>query len=115
MMQSVILRSGGEKADKFGMVEAWLGRFQDAGPWVWLATVAGATVLVALLRDYFSKDNILRNFPLIGHLRYLLIEIGPELRQYIVAGNREEAPFNREERDWIYRSARGENNTFGFG
>jgi glutamate synthase (ferredoxin) len=66
--------------------------------------------------DYFiSKDNILRNFPILGHLRYLLIEIGPELRQYIVANNREEAPFNREEREWIYRSAKGENNYFGFG
>jgi glutamate synthase (ferredoxin) len=44
-----------------------------------------------------------------------LIEIGPELRQYIVANNREEAPFNREEREWIYRSAEGHNNYFGFG
>ena len=64
---------------------------------------------------FFSQDNILRNFPVIGHLRYLLTELGPELRQYIVANNREEAPFNREERDWIHRSARGENNLFGFG
>lgn len=64
---------------------------------------------------WFSQDNVLRNFPIIGHLRYLLIEIGPELRQYIVAGNREESPFNREEREWIYRSAAGGNNLFGFG
>ena len=64
---------------------------------------------------YISKDNILRNFPIVGHLRYLLIEIGPELRQYIVAGNREESPFNREEREWIYNSAQGKNNLFGFG
>jgi glutamate synthase (ferredoxin) len=70
---------------------------------------------VAAYDLFLSKDNVLRNFPVIGHLRYLLIELGPELRQYIVAGNREEAPFNRSERDWIYRSARGENNYFGFG
>src|SRR6185436_2591262 len=56
-----------------------------------------------------------RNFPLLGHMRYLLIELGPELRQYIVAGNHEELPFNREERDWIYRSSKGENNYAGFG
>ncbi|HVO29747.1 MAG TPA: FMN-binding glutamate synthase family protein, partial [bacterium] len=61
------------------------------------------------------RDNILTNFPIVGHIRYWLIDVGPELRQYIVAGNREELPFNREERDWIYRSARGENNYFGFG
>ena len=76
----------------------------------------GAALAVLFIRDrFFSDDNILRNFPVIGRLRYLLIEIGPELRQYIVAGNHEELPFNREERDWIYRSARGENNYFGFG
>lgn len=75
----------------------------------------GVILALALYDRLISKDNIRRNFPVIGHLRYLLIELGPELRQYIVAGNREEAPFNREERDWIYRSAAGENNYFGFG
>lgn len=82
----------------------------------WAASAASALLAGLFIYDrWISKDNILRNFPVIGHLRYLLIEIGPELRQYIVAGNREELPFNREERDWIYRSARGENNYFGFG
>jgi glutamate synthase (ferredoxin) len=85
--------------------------------WGTLAVCAFIAVSFGMaFRDRFlSKDNIIRNFPLVGHLRYLLIEIGPELRQYIVAGNREEAPFNREEREWIYRTARGENNYFGFG
>src|SRR5262245_56487684 len=64
---------------------------------------------------WFSHDNIIRNYPVVGHLRYLLIEQGPKLRQYIVADNSEELPFNRDERDWIYRSAEGENNYFGFG
>ncbi len=84
---------------------------------LWIVGVSIALLLFGLLiRDrFFSKDNILRNFPVVGHLRYLLIEVGPELRQYIVANNREEAPFNREEREWVYRSARGENNYFGFG
>ncbi len=80
-----------------------------------IGIIFGFLALVFIYDRWISKDNILRNFPVIGHLRYLLIEIGPELRQYIVAHNREEAPFNREEREWIYRSARGENNNFGFG
>lgn len=86
------------------------------GAWGWIAAI-GVIGLVALaIHDrFFTTDNILRNFPVVGHLRHLLIEVGPELRQYIVANNREEAPFNREEREWIYRSARGENNYFGFG
>ena len=41
--------------------------------------------------------------------------IGPELRQYIVAGNDEERPFSRDQRRWIYASAKKENNYFGFG
>lgn len=86
-------------------------------PWgVWLIGLIFVGLLALFIHDrYFSHDNILTNFPIIGHLRYFLIEIGPELRQYIVANNREELPFNREERDWIYRSSRGENNYFGFG
>lgn len=76
----------------------------------------GLGVVLLALRDRFlSDDNVIRNFPVIGHLRYLLIEVGPELRQYIVAANHEEFPFNRQERDWVYRSAKGGNNFFGFG
>ncbi len=77
--------------------------------------VSAVLAAVAIHDIWFSGNNILRNFPVLGHLRFLLIEIGPELRQYIVAGNREEAPFNREERQWIERSADGANNYFGFG
>jgi len=55
------------------------------------------------------------NFPLIGRLRYILEKIGPELRQYIVASNREETPFNRLWRNYIYASSKGENNLTGFG
>lgn len=82
----------------------------------WIAGVVLLALVSLFIWDrWFSDDNILRNFPILGHIRYFLIEIGPELRQYIVANNREEAPFNREEREWIYRSSKGENNYFGFG
>jgi glutamate synthase domain-containing protein 2 len=73
--------------------------------------------LVAIaIHDVFQKRHpILRNFPVIGHGRYLLEELGPKLRQYIVAGNNEERPFTRDQRNWVYRSADKENNYFGFG
>ena len=61
------------------------------------------------------REPILRNFPVIGHGRFLLEELGPKLRQYIVANNNEERPFNRDQRHWIYRSAEKGNNYFGFG
>ncbi len=62
-----------------------------------------------------KKHAILRNFPLIGHFRYLLEKVGPELRQYIVTDNDEERPFSRDQRRWVYSSAKGANAYFGFG
>ncbi len=85
----------------------------------WLGVVGivvGAFLLLVALYDVLQRGNpVLRNFPVVGHIRFWLITIGPELRQYIVAANREERPFNRSEREWIYRSADLANNYFGFG
>lgn len=61
------------------------------------------------------KHTILRNYPIIGHLRFLLEAIGPELRQYIVTDNNEEKPFSRDQRRWVYNSAQSTNRYFGFG
>ncbi len=81
---------------------------------------AGAAALTALsavaARDLMQREHaLLRNFPVVGHARYLLESIGPELRQYLVAGNNEERPFTRDQRRWVYASAKKENNYFGFG
>lgn len=62
-----------------------------------------------------KKHIITKHFPVIGHLRYALEMIGPEMRQYFVAQNREELPFNRIQRSYIYASAKQENNSQGFG
>src|SRR3954447_20355863 len=76
--------------------------------------LAAAAALAA--RDLIQRDHaLLRNFPLLGHARYLLESVGPELRQYLVAGNNEERPFTRDRRRWVYASAKKENNYFGFG
>src|SRR5262245_7488213 len=84
--------------------------------WEILGVVIAAFLVVVALHDLAQgKYPVLRVFPVVGHVRHFLMEIGPELRQYIVAQNREELPFNRSEREWIYRSANGENNYFGFG
>ena len=61
------------------------------------------------------RHAILRNYPVIGHARFWLERIGPELRQYIVAGNDEERPFSRDQRRWVYASSKLQNNYFGFG
>jgi glutamate synthase domain-containing protein 2 len=84
--------------------------------WQIALIVVGGLLAAVAVHDLVQRERpVLRVFPVIGHLRYLLIELGPELRQYLVAQNREELPFNRSERDWIYRSAEKANNYFGFG
>ncbi|MFD2826577.1 FMN-binding glutamate synthase family protein [Leeuwenhoekiella polynyae] len=81
--------------------------------WCWLILVL---VIIGIRDVFFNKKHIItHNFPVVGHIRYMLESIGPELRQYIVANNREELPFNRIERGWIYASAKNQNNYEGFG
>ncbi|HLO45280.1 MAG TPA: FMN-binding glutamate synthase family protein [Leadbetterella sp.] len=73
-------------------------------------------LFLIFLRDILQKKHTIQhNFPLVGHIRYFLESFGPELRQYIVANNREELPFNRQQRTWIYASSKIENNMQGFG
>lgn len=62
-----------------------------------------------------KKDTILRNYPVVGHFRGGLTHLGEFLRQYMFANDREEMPFNRAERDWVYQSSQGEDNTVAFG
>lgn len=84
--------------------------------WSWLLIVGVIVALVAIRDVFFNRHHtISHNFPVAGHIRYMLENIGPELRQYIVANNREELPFNRSQRSWIYASAKKENNYQGFG
>ncbi|MEH6537285.1 MAG: FMN-binding glutamate synthase family protein [Psychroserpens sp.] len=81
--------------------------------WMWIII---ALIIVAIRDIFFQKKHtISHNFPIVGHLRYLFESIGPEIRQYFVASNREELPFNRIERGWVYASSKGENNYEGFG
>ena len=78
------------------------------------ATAAAVAGLAA--QDLLQKEHALRrNFPLLARARYALERIGPELRQYIVTGNDEERPFSRDQRRWVYASAKAENNYFAFG
>ncbi len=85
---------------------------------VWLWVLFGFAVALVLLAIYDltqRRHAILRNYPVIGHLRFMLEAVGPELRQYIVTDNDEERPFSRDQRRWVYASAKGQNSYFGFG
>ncbi len=85
---------------------------------LWLVVLAVVLAVLALwvLYDLVQTQHaVIRNFPIVGHFRYWLESIGPELRQYIVTDNDEERPFSRDQRRWVYASAKEENNAFGFG
>jgi glutamate synthase (ferredoxin) len=84
--------------------------------WAWIGIGFGAALVLVAIYDITQKRHaILRNFPIIGHFRYWLEAVGPELRQYIVTGNDEERPFSRDQRRWVYASSKKENNYFAFG
>ena len=83
---------------------------------MWMVYVLLALVGALFVYDITQrKRTILRNFPIIGHFRYWLESIGPELRQYIVTSNTEERPFSRGQRRWIYATSKKMNHYFGFG
>ncbi len=83
---------------------------------IWGLGITATVLLLLAVYDIIQrKHSILRNFPIIGHLRYWLETFGPELRQYIVTSDNEERPFSRAQRRWVYASAKEDNNYFGFG
>ena len=84
--------------------------------WAWIGLGVLTLLVIVAIHDLTQKKKaILRNFPIVGHFRYMLERIGPELRQYIVTSNDEERPFSRDQRRWVYASAKKENNYFSFG
>jgi len=84
--------------------------------WIWVVLGVVAFLLVVAIYDVTQRARaILRNFPIVGHFRYIFEMVGPELRQYIVTGNDEERAFSRDQRRWVYASAKKQNNYFGFG
>ncbi|KTD13310.1 FMN-binding glutamate synthase family protein [Legionella jamestowniensis] len=77
-------------------------------------------LIAVLVTVYFwdrrqKRHAILRNYPVLGHFRYFLEFLGEFFRQYIFANDREEMPFNRAERSWVYRAAKNVDTTIGFG
>ena len=85
-----------------------------------LGTLIGFALLIGLAFVFISditqkKHGVLRNYPVIGHLRYFFEELGEYFRQYFFSGDRDEMPFNRSTRGWVYRLAKNEGGVIGFG
>ena len=77
----------------------------------------GAAGLVALgVHDLLqTHHSILRNYPVIGHLRFVLEFVRPEIRQYFIESDNEAAPFSRSQRSLVYQRAKGESDKRPFG
>ena len=83
-------------------------------------TIVGLVVVVTLSVWYVqdvtqTKHTVRRNYPVIGRLRYYFEELGEYLRQYLFMSDREELPFNRATRGWVYRLAKNDAGVIGFG
>lgn len=74
-----------------------------------------ALIGIAIADRMQNTHTIKKNFPVVGRFRYYFEALGGPLRQYIVTGNDEERPFSRDQRRWVYSSAKKENPYFGFG
>ena len=81
-----------------------------------LAIVLFVTLVFWYVKDITQKKHtVLRNYPIIGRLRYFFEQMGEYFRQYFFTGERDEMPFNRSTRGWVYRLAKNEGGMIGFG
>lgn len=80
-----------------------------------LALAVVVTAVVWVVDRNQTANAVLRNFPVIGHFRYGFLRLGEFFRQYLFSSDREELPFNRAQRVWVYRAAKNAENTNAFG
>ncbi len=86
----------------------------NPGAYWWL--LLSVPILLIALHDVFQKKHaIIRNYPVIGHLRYFLESIRPELRQYFFESDLDGKPFNRRQRSIVYQRAKNQKQTVAFG
>ncbi|MGY8905599.1 MAG: FMN-binding glutamate synthase family protein [Burkholderiales bacterium] len=79
------------------------------------ALVFGVLVVVGIYDLRQEKRSVLRNYPVIGHLRYMLEFVRPEIRQYFIESDSDAAPFSRAQRSLVYARAKGDSDKRPFG
>ncbi|MBF7731090.1 FMN-binding glutamate synthase family protein [Pseudomonas sp. N040] len=91
---------------------ALLPQYPDVWP---LALLGGALSLLGVFDMLQTQQSLRRNYPILGHSRYLLESIRPEIRQYLIEGDREALPFSRAQRSLVYSRAKNVNADKPFG
>jgi glutamate synthase domain-containing protein 2 len=90
-----------------------LSSFQSALFWPWLLMFP---LLIVGLHDVIqSRYNVLRMYPVVGHLRYIALEFRPMIRRYFVESNLDGMPFSREKREYVYNLANDMEDVLPFG
>jgi glutamate synthase domain-containing protein 2 len=101
----LIVAAGGAAAMAYFFVSLW---------W-WTAAIFVALTGVAIYDLLQRRHSVLRNYPIIGHLRFIMEEIRPEIQQYFVESNTDGRPFDRVTRDLMYDRAKGNHGEKPFG
>ena len=89
--------------------------FVSKEKWYWVLVISISLLLLAILNVRQKNHALLRNFPLIGYLRYFFESIRPEIRQYFFESDLDGKPFNRRQRSIVYQRAKNEKQTVAFG
>ncbi len=86
------------------------------GRWWWLVPVVlGALAVIGVLDMRQTRHAVLRNYPVIGHMRFMLEYIRPEIRQYFIEGDHENLPFSRAQRSLVYQRSKSVSDSRPFG
>ena len=84
--------------------------------WFWLPFILfGALAVIGIYDLMQTRHSILRNYPVIGHMRFLFEGIRPEIRQYLIESDEDEEPFSRDARSIVYQRAKGVEDKRPFG
>jgi glutamate synthase domain-containing protein 2 len=90
--------------------------FMPRSTWTWIVLVVGGALTLLGLFDLMQRSHaVRRNYPIIGNLRWLFESVRPEIRQYLIEGENEEAPFSRSQRSLVYRRSKNEGSELAFG
>jgi len=89
--------------------------YQVWPPIVWSLLLVGPVILLGLHDMLQTSHTLLRIFPVLGHGRYLMEAIRPEIQQYFVESNIDGMPINREMRSTVYSRAKGQLDKLPFG
>ncbi|OYV00696.1 MAG: FMN-binding glutamate synthase family protein [Burkholderiales bacterium PBB5] len=85
------------------------------GPGLWLAALGAAGLVIGVRDLRQTRHAVLRNYPVIGHMRFLFEWVRPEIRQYFLESDREAVPFSRTQRSLVYQRSKNEPDKRPFG